>query len=354
MIKNVFRKLHLFIGLLSGFVLFIVATSGCIIAFEEEITEFIYHDSIFIKKSSNVKKPLDKLIKNATNKIDIKSFKIFKESDKSIEVLTNQRDVYYLNPYSGYLTKAYNKETDFFGTVEKIHRNLYLNETGSQITGISALCCLLMLISGIIIWWPKNKHLIKSKLTIMRKVNWRKTNYDLHNVLGFYASIVILFTVLSGLIWSYEWAENILYWATNSKQEKRIEFESDNENQIQTNQIYFSIYQQANKRFPKNNECIIIMPETKKDAIRVSLRYPNTNFFRKQDNISFNQFSGNRLGENKFDDLSLGDKFRMSNINYHTGKIFGFIGQIIIFLASLIIASLPITGFLIWRNKRKT
>ncbi|MDD4418797.1 MAG: PepSY domain-containing protein [Bacteroides graminisolvens] len=37
----------------------------------------------------------------------------------------------------------------------------------------------------------------------------------------------------------------------------------------------------------------------------------------------------------------------------HTGSILGLPGRIIVFLASLIIASLPVTGFIIWWRKKK-
>ena len=45
----------------------------------------------------------------------------------------------------------------------------------------------------------------------------------------------------------------------------------------------------------------------------------------------------------------------MNDMNYdlHVGQIGGLTTKIIAFLASLICASLPITGFIIWLGKRK-
>jgi len=48
---------------------------------------------------------------------------------------------------------------------------------------------------------------------------------------------------------------------------------------------------------------------------------------------------------------SLGMKWRNSNVEIHTGRIYGLPTQIMEFMASLICASLPVTGFLIWYNR---
>jgi uncharacterized iron-regulated membrane protein len=44
---------------------------------------------------------------------------------------------------------------------------------------------------------------------------------------------------------------------------------------------------------------------------------------------------------------------KLSDMNYdlHTGLILGFGGKVIAFIISLISASLPITGFLVWRGR---
>jgi len=101
-----------------------------------------------------------------------------------------------------------------------------LEEKGEWITGISALLFLSMIITGIVIWWPTSKKQRREKFTLKKNVHWKKRNYDLHSVLGFYASWFILFTVLTGLIWSWEWAEDGMYWLTNSTKEKRMEINS--------------------------------------------------------------------------------------------------------------------------------
>ena len=44
---------------------------------------------------------------------------------------------------------------------------------------------------------------------------------------------------------------------------------------------------------------------------------------------------------------------RNSNYALHTGQLFGLPTQILAFLGSLVAATLPVTGFLIWRGRRR-
>jgi len=70
-------------------------------------------------------------------------------------------------------------------------------------------------------------------------------------------------------------------------------------------------------------------------------------------NLFYDKNDGKLIETKTFASMSAGAKFKMSNINFHTGRSFGIVGQWAVFFASLICASLPITGFLIWWNKRK-
>ena len=54
----------------------------------------------------------------------------------------------------------------------------------------------------------------------------------------------------------------------------------------------------------------------------------------------------------KYTEASPADKFRRMNLEIHDGRIWGLPGKIIMFLASLTGASLPVTGFIIWYRKR--
>ena len=61
------------------------------------------------------------------------------------------------------------------------------------------------------------------------------------------------------------------------------------------------------------------------------------------------------LSTKYFEDKNNGDKIEALNYDIHVGSISGLPTKILAFLVSLIVASLPVTGFTVWwgRNKKK-
>jgi uncharacterized iron-regulated membrane protein len=67
---------------------------------------------------------------------------------------------------------------------------------GKTITGISTLIFLFILITGIILWWPKTKNILLRQLKIKQSAGWKRFNHDLHIVLGFYSAIFLFIFAL--------------------------------------------------------------------------------------------------------------------------------------------------------------
>ena len=54
----------------------------------------------------------------------------------------------------------------------------------------------------------------------------------------------------------------------------------------------------------------------------------------------------------KYENTSIADRVIRMNYDIHVGAIGGIFGKILAFLTSLVTASLPVTGFLLWYGKR--
>src|SRR5690606_2438711 len=90
-------------------------------------------------------------------------------------------------------------------------------DLGSVIVGSSVLLFIITLISGLIIWWPKNRKVAIKRLKIDFRSKWKRLNYDLHQVLGFYIFAIALLIASTGLVWSFKWWEASIYWILDGK-----------------------------------------------------------------------------------------------------------------------------------------
>jgi uncharacterized iron-regulated membrane protein len=75
--------------------------------------------------------------------------------------------------------------------------------------------------------------------------------------------------------------------------------------------------------------------------------------YHKSSSLIFDENSGELLHTHDMKDKNFGEKTVGANYDIHVGSILGLPTKIIAFIVSLICASLPVTGFMIWWGRRK-
>lgn len=376
--KNFIKKVHLWLGLSSGLIVIILGITGCLYVFEEELRPMV-HDYYYVDQVKTKKLPLSELIqiaKNANIKVNPKQTLsgcrvlnddsrtvivwFFEELDKDAIWYWNryQTTYVYVDPYTGSVKEIENYNSEFFVFVRMLHQTLcFRSEIGDPIVGTATIIFIISLITGLILWWPKNKSAAKQRFWFQWKntTKWKRKNYDLHNILGYYMLIFALIIALTGLVWAFDCYDKGVQWLFNGGKtfEKKEVLVSDT-TQYTKNTSTDKIYAATVKANPKAKTYFLFLPKEND-----SLATTNT-FVRYQsrfDDVSmqFDQYTAKLLKSTAYKDKNNGEKFRFINYDIHVGSILGFPGKVLAFFASLVCASLPITGFLIWwgRNNKK-
>jgi len=174
----------------------------------------------------------------------------------------------------------------------------------------------------------------------------------LHNVPGFYSLFILLIIALTGLVFSFDWFDHGVQWIANGgiKPVKQKALFSDT-TQMNSMLPMDKIYHDLAALNPDALLLSISLPEKKKGIINASARHgihTRYNVIRYE----FDQYTGELLKTSTFDEKNKGEKLRAMNYNIHTGAILGLPGKFLAFFASLISASLPVTGFMIWYGRR--
>jgi uncharacterized iron-regulated membrane protein len=376
--KSLFRRiigwLHLWLGLISGIVVLIVSVTGCLYAFQEEISNTVYKNTFNILPHKTTVLPLsflqdkaqDALGKNepvnfiTTYKDGGKAweFMAYKMNDTALTYFGNTEYFRsaFVNPYTGAVTGIRDYKYDFFNIVKSLHWSLLLNtHTGQPIVGWCTLVFVILLITGLILWWPRkwNKTTRRTSFTIKWKARFKRLNYDLHNVLGFYSLMLALVLALTGMVYSFGWFSNFVYAAANGSFVKPVfvNAQSVPADPIINKPIDIA-FENANSQLPGAKR-IGVTPATGKQGVIYVFGYNRKGVYYNSDELQYDQYSGKLLHRKNYSEKNSGEKIIEMNYDIHVGAIGGIAGKIIACIISLICASLPVTGFIFWLKRKK-
>ena len=165
--RKLFAKIHLWISLPLGILFSVICLTGAILVFENETLQLL---------------------------------------NPSTDVMSMGKHAPERKELVGY---------DFFHSTLRIHRWLLdapakkgERTVGKEIVGYSTLAMTIVLMSGIIIWWPRNRKVLKNRLSVTCSKGSKRFWYDSHVSIGFYATLLLLIMCLTGLVWSFTgWRE---------------------------------------------------------------------------------------------------------------------------------------------------
>lgn len=368
-LKKTVRKIHLWLGLATGIIVFIISITGCLYAFQKEISDLI-EDYRFVEAQDKpfiLPSELQAIGQKELPNKHIHAIQ-FKGKNEAAEVIFYNAeplyyDICYINPYTGKIQKTVNEFSGFFRFILDGHFYLWLpHELGQTIIATSTLIFILITISGFILWFPKNKSAAKQRFWFRWKENikWKRKNYDLHNITGFYVLSIALIFAVTGLVWGFPWFAYSYYTIIGG--EKSLIYEEPKSvaqvNLESTAKPLDKVWLKMQEEYPAAQSIEVHPQEEKNSPIAANANLGDGTYWQTEyryfDAYSLEEIEVNNI-YGKLKNASNSDKLMRMNYDIHTGAIIGLPGKIFAFLISLLIASLPITGFLIWfgRNKKR-
>ncbi|APD07009.1 assimilatory sulfite reductase (NADPH) [Flavobacteriaceae bacterium UJ101] len=364
--RKLMNDLHLWLGIASGLILFIVCLTGTIYTFRTEIEEWLEPHKFEVEVLENKPLAIETLITKveAQTQGKVVGFTIPTRLDQSYSFTVKKSlkerrgKKYYVNAYNGtVLGNSDSSSKPFFMIIFKLHRWLLLDmEIGRIIVGSATLIFVFLCFSGLILWFPRKwkRRNFKQGLKIKTNANWKRINYDLHNTLGFYALIIMLIMALTGLCWSFDWYRtglgNMIGTEIWGRSKEKIISDTL---QISSKMNYDALQNTIENEVNYKGILKVYLPNKKEDVISIRTYNPEKWSPSTPDKLIVDQYSGKILKTTIFSELPLNE--RIANLIYplHTGEIYGIYSKIIYCIVCLIATTLPVTGTIIWINKLK-
>ena len=372
---KLFRKiifwLHLIAGTVAGIVILIMSVTGALLAFQPQIEWFAEREARVVQTPAADANRLDAaslLGKVLAQKPELKpsGITIYADKTAAATVAVGRENTVFVNPYTGEITGESSKSArGFFHEVTDWHRWLAASgeyrAVGKAVTGWSNLAFLFLAISGVYLWFPRKLTWQHLKPVTFFKWNLagRARDFNWHNSIGFWSSLVLIILTATGVVISFQWAGNLVYYATGNQppQQQQQQRPPQPPNEQQNAQPFvapanlaalFARAEQQSEgwksiavRFPIGKEAVFTIDEGK-----------SLNVFGRS-NLTLNPETAEVVKWEPYNELNAGRQLRSWMRFTHTGESFGVVGQTIAFLACLGGAVLVWTGFsLAWRRFR--
>ena len=368
--KETLHKIHLWLSIPFGLIITVICFTGATLVFEQDITralnKHLYHVEIPQGKERLSPSEVINIVQDRHDEMEISSVSIPKAADATYQISFSNggKKVLFVNPYTGE-SIGWSKSYPFFQTMRKLHR-WFLDipkskgsmSVGKLIVGVSTIAMTVILISGLVIWIPRTRKALKNRLTVACGKGVRRLMYDSHVALGFYATIFLLLMALTGPTWSFGWYREAAYTLLGAEPQTSNQQsghshghtdkkESSNTERKQDNTIAYDVVLKEIQDIYTDYNYI----KLSKNEATVSLN--KFGYKYKSDKVKFNPKTGVITSVKKFEENTVRQNLRWLIYSLHVGTWGGPVTKILYFLAALIGATLPLTGYYLWMKKKK-
>ena len=392
--KKIFRKIHLWLSVPFGLIITLVCFSGAMLVFENEVNEWSRPDLYYVETVKESPLSMDKLLEKVAmalpDSVSVTGVSISSDPGRAYQVSLSKprRASLYVDQYTGEV-KGKSERSGFFMFMFRMHRWLLDSMNpgnegifwGKMIVGVSTLLFVFVLISGIVIWWPRTRKALKNSLKITVSKGWRRFWYDLHVAGGMYALIFLLAMALTGLTWSFPWYRTAFYKVFGVEVQQRAAQGHEQKSDAQKRDTKLAAHREKKRegnevrkgersRRPENNHSdmysvtspFVYWQEIYDKLRRQNPEYKQISISSGTASVSFNRFGNQRASDRysfntdngEFTETSLyqhqdkSGKIRGWIYSVHVGNWGGMFTRILTFIAALLGAALPLTGYYLW------
>ncbi len=215
---------HFYAGLLVLPFLVLLAVTGGIYLFRQQLDPLIHHDLMRVEAQATPPRPPTELVAAALAAQPGAVFRYIPPAspDAAAEVgvrtAEGERVVAYVNPYDAAVLGTLSDKGTAMGIVRRLHSLVIVGPVAEAFIEVAAGWSVLLVATGVYLWWPRASGgaerggVVSVRGTPRRRVFWR----DMHAVTGIVVGGVLVFLAVTGMPWSGVWGSYANEWANGS------------------------------------------------------------------------------------------------------------------------------------------
>ena len=372
-IKAAFLQVHSIIGLAISLVLTVIGLTGATMSFEDEIGDWLNAAIMHVEPRPIPTLTPDQLIARlqADHVGKVSALTMASDPGKTVHVRFARGDAgarpspVYVDPYDGHVLGTARAD-DFFVTVRALHRWLLLpgdaKGWGRQITGVVAIGLMIMLVSGLVLRWPRHVRSLRTWLKPGWTMRGRAFQWSLHSVAGTWVMLIYLVMTVTGLWWSFDWYREGATWLLSSRtvaaapmqpkaaKQTRPERAAAEAGPLTLDRAWSSFLHEQGTRYVTAQ---LALPNGGATVMRIRSVPQGATREGQRDEFRIDTASGRVVSAEIYADKPLGDRVLASVLDIHQGVVLGLPGRLLFALAAAMMPLFMVTGFLLYLSRRK-
>lgn len=351
-------KWHILAGLLTLPFMLLLALTGTVYLFKDNINNQIYQDTKFVTPTSLNKLPLSQQLEAAQGSTQAKVVGL------TLPKLVDQATVFkvatkgwmnndlYVDPYTAKVKGVIEQDQTLMHSVSTLHGELLLGKAGTTVVELVASWFIVLILTGLYVWWPKKNTGLGGFLTIRFSRGKRILFRDLHSVTGFWLSIFMFIILAGGMPWTdifgsqFKWLQNQTntgypqHW-TNSKGLISNSLNSSNESHVKILSP-LSLDEVANiaQSYKLEGDISIKLPQSAEGVYTISNR---SLWLRDQYVIHIDQYSGSPIKSLQWEQVGIMMDLRQVFMRIHQGE-YGLVNWSVLLAVALFFIMSTVAG----------
>lgn len=202
---------HFYAGIYVIPFLLMLSFTGLIMLFGDQIDSVQFREQLFVTEGTQLMSAEAQLLtaQEAFPDATLSEFIPATQPDRSTQISARMEDgrnlTIFVNPYTNEVLGSLDKDTTWYAWANGIHGSFMLGERGDTLIEIAAGLGVMLVITGLYLWLPRDRQKLRQAFLPRLRGKGRKIWRDLHASVGFYASLGLLFFLISGLSWTNVW-----------------------------------------------------------------------------------------------------------------------------------------------------
>ena len=349
--RRALLKLHLVLALLAGAFLLVLGVTGSIMAFEPELDHLLHARRSYVRPHGSplALTALADVASAALPGQRVTGYVLSASPDLSYQVLMGRRAVY-VDQYTGQVLDIREPVPDLLSRVHQLHLRLLIqnrSDTGKAIITLTGAVLLVLLATGLYLWWPSKRMVIDLRATGRRR--W----FDVHTTLGIASFVFLLIVTVTGLVIGLDdRLAPLIYRVTRSA--PALMYAPPKRFIVKPSGAPIGAdgaVEVARATLPGAAPISVNVPPPNGTYV-ISARYPEDRTPGGRSRLVVDQYTGHVLAVESSRTAPAGSRLVTLNRAIHTGDLFGIPSKSIMSLASLAVVAQLVSGLALWMTAR--